>query len=1227
MAEAGSWPSAAAPEVEPEPAPSTWEELELPARLQSAVETLGWTAPTPVQGRTFATMVAGTDVLVQSQTGSGKTGAFCLPWLASRFEFGPAKQTGVQLIVLLPTRELAKQVCDELVRLAVDSPVDVLPVYGGTAMAPQLDALAAGVHAVVGTPGRILDHIRRRSLDLSRVRTVVLDECDEMLSMGFLEDIRAILSACPQDRQTCLFSATVPRDIERIARRNMRTPVRIELSGDEIAAAEIDHAYYPTSGTIKTRDLLDIIILEDPTVAIVFCNTREETRLVANVLQKNGYSAHALSSDLTQAAREQVMGKFRDRKLRFLVATDVAARGIDVSHVSHVINYSFPENAEVYVHRTGRTGRAGRAGQALSIVSPLEFGSFYTLTKSYKSIQFTERKLPPADDLAATRTEVKLDRISHDYSQPVSPEWLLLARRLVEDPRGERVVAYLLHEAIESNRVRTREQVDLDDAADSQSTDSRQDHGGDRDDRRSDRGRDRYRSDDSGPRGRSSGRGDDRGGRGGRGERSRDRDRDRDRGRHRSGDRDRVGGPGERERPSARDEGGHSASVDLAAEPVERRDSSSEDEPRRRRRRRSREDEVQVETPSAEQPPAAKAEAPEAPSGAAASDSGAEPPGELPKPVPSQESADADAPASESERTSESEGEAAAPASEDASEASEDDDGKPKKRRRRRRRRSQSGEDGAEDSSGEATRVAAEDRSGDGGDGVDGDDDEQGQADEQDDVTADGSPRRKRRRRRRRRGGKSDGEQAPASTQAPSEAFSARARASDGAARGEGGSRRRRRRHRGDDAPRDEVAPEPPRVSQDEIVIDIDIDELSAVRTEFGEIDELDELTLKGRRRAVLDDLTDEVEVEDLTERDAEDDGDTEQDGDDELETGDHEPSGEQPLAADPGVASSPADADALSVAAAPTSDGPVAEAQPAAAAGSEASEDAEDAEDAEGDKKKRRRRRRRKKAAVVTPELTCPPHKDFWELWAGKFTAADFVREEDSKDAETEADAEDEDEVEVARPAAPFAAPEAEDSLVPLIPVIQDAPVDDSLVRVGLNIGRRHGHKAAHVRALLRRLTGLHGKAVKDLTVRDDNSLFRMDVRHFETVVARLDGSVVDSIELTLVQISDLDADAAPLRLPDDQAATIVAANALADVLDPSDKPSDSPGDDKPSDGASESELAAAAQQAKPEPEPEPSADEKPSEVDEPQPEASPALVTHEGEAIEPIAAGPEEG
>jgi len=378
----GAADDALAAESTEEPLPDSFVEFGLPAALTHAVAQLGWTKPTPVQAKTFAPMVAGRDLLVQSRTGSGKTGAFCLPWLANRFHAAPARETGVQLLVMLPTRELAKQVCDELTRLALESPVDVLAVYGGTAMGPQLDALRAGVHAVVGTPGRILDHVRRRSLDLSKVHTVVLDECDEMLSMGFLEDIRAILDACPKERQTCLFSATLPQDIVRIANRSMRDPVRIELSTGGVSASEIEHCAYVLSGTsLKTHDLVDVLIEEDPAVAIIFCNTREETRFVAGVLQREGWPAEALSSDLTQAAREKVLQQMRDHELRFLVATDVAARGIDISHLTHVINYDDPDANEQYVHRTGRTGRAGRTGEAFTLVSSMDRKSVDAIEK------------------------------------------------------------------------------------------------------------------------------------------------------------------------------------------------------------------------------------------------------------------------------------------------------------------------------------------------------------------------------------------------------------------------------------------------------------------------------------------------------------------------------------------------------------------------------------------------------------------------------------------------------------------------------------------------------------------------------------------------------------------------------------------------------------------------------------------------------------------------------
>jgi superfamily II DNA/RNA helicase len=1060
-------PVAREPEPEPEPVPTNWDELELPPTLRTAIDALGWAKPTPVQARTFPTMVAGSDALVQSQTGSGKTGAFCLPWLASRFERGPAKITGVQLIVLLPTRELAKQVCDELVRLATDTPVAVLPVYGGTAMSPQLDALSRGVHAVVGTPGRILDHIRRRSLDLSKVRTVVLDECDEMLSMGFLEDIRSILSACPSERQTCLFSATVPREIERIARRHMRDPIRIALSGDEIAAAEISHAYYSTGNGIKTRDLLDVIILEDPSSAIVFCNTREETRLVANVLQKNGYSAEALSSDLTQASREKVMGKFRDRELRFLVATDVAARGIDVSHVSHVINFSFPEAAEVYVHRTGRTGRAGRAGTALSIVSPLEIGSFYTLTKSYKSIQFTERKLPATNELAATRTEVKLDRISHDYSEPVSPEWLLLARRLIEDPRGERVVAYLLHEAIESERFAKHKPLTESEET-SEEVSSEQPIA-------------EYRERE---RGRGRGRDDRRGGDRDRG-RGRDRDRDRrgrdgDRDRNRDRDRDRRGGrPGDR--------------ADFASRPGDRADFGprSGDRAEGRPRRRDRRDEESTEIVETREDVASR-----------------------PADVETVVELDEDlGPIGAGESGSE----------DDVAEGGADSEDRPRRRRRRRRRRKpMPGEQDEQSVAAEPTADVDERRESDDEDDEDDEDDRsigvEADAESEDEDEDEDRPK-KRRRRKRRRGRGSPAAAAPASVEQP-------------AATAEPDRKKRRRRRRRGKSSDDgngetetetdtetevEVVEENTRVSQDEIIIDIDEQELTAVRDEFGEIDEFDELTLKGRRRAVLEDLTEEMEVEDLTDRDAEDEDE------DELES-----ESESELESEPEATASPE--------ATPVSD---------EASASEAQAEATPSEQEDAGRKKKRRRRRRKKTPPPTPELTCPPHKDFWEVWAAKFSAKDFQRDEDSKD--TDETVEDEPPTPVA--VVVEAEPDSE------LPLIEDAPDEDTLVRVGLNIGRRHGHKAAHVRALLRRLTGLHGKAVKDLTVRDTSSLFRMDVRHFETVVRRLDGSVVEEVTLTLVQLgedSDLgeDGELPALRVPERPVADVGASDEPADEI-----------------------------------------------------------------------------
>src|SRR5262249_20391826 len=274
------------------------------------------------------------DLMVQSRTGSGKTAAFGIP-LA---QLVPAGAVGLQALILAPTRELAIQVSQELQRICMYRNIQVVPIYGGAPMGKQIAALKAGAQIAVGTPGRVLDHIRRRTMLPATLRLLVLDECDEMLSMGFQEEIEAILKELPTQRQTLLLSATIPEEIERIGRRYMREPEKVILSADFVGVHEIDHYYYLVSGVGRARDLLSIFEVERPDSAIVFCNTRDDTGLVAEVLQKHGHDAEAISSDLTQPDRERVMGKMRSGQLKFLVATDIAARGIDISNLPFVVN-------------------------------------------------------------------------------------------------------------------------------------------------------------------------------------------------------------------------------------------------------------------------------------------------------------------------------------------------------------------------------------------------------------------------------------------------------------------------------------------------------------------------------------------------------------------------------------------------------------------------------------------------------------------------------------------------------------------------------------------------------------------------------------------------------------------------------------------------------------------------------------------------------------------------
>ena len=312
-------------------------------------------------------------------------------------------------------------------------------------MGKQSSALEQGAQIVSGTPGRVLDHLKRGTLDASGLKVLVLDEMDEMLSMGFAKELNAILELIPgpDKRQTMCFSATVDGDIQRTAEKHMKDPQVVSLSTDAVGAAEISHYVYMVSGSNRTGDLVKILEAEDPDSAIIFCNLRSETERVAAALQQAGFNADWLNGDLPQRDRERIMGRTREGKLRYLVATDVAARGIDISHLTHVINYSFPEATASYVHRTGRTGRAGRTGCAISLVSPRELGHLYYLRLEYK-ISPIERSLPTEGELKTRQELDRLTLLAQALDSPLSPSNQALAQRLLTHPDAERIVGNLV---------------------------------------------------------------------------------------------------------------------------------------------------------------------------------------------------------------------------------------------------------------------------------------------------------------------------------------------------------------------------------------------------------------------------------------------------------------------------------------------------------------------------------------------------------------------------------------------------------------------------------------------------------------------------------------------------------------------------------------------------------------------------------------------------------------
>jgi len=378
--------------------------LKISASLLETLSELGYTAPTPVQSQAIPLLLSGKDVIGQSQTGSGKTAAFSLPLL----EQIQLEQRRVQGLILCPTRELCAQVAREIRKLGRrHAGLQVLIVAGGSPIGPQLGALEKGVHLVVGTPGRIRDHLERRSLQLSAAKVVVLDEADRMLEMGFEEDMQRILSRCPSDRQTVLFSATFPKGIEGLSRAYQRSPVRVTVESKEKTVESIRQVSYLVPDTEKHKALLWVIEQHQPESVIVFCNFKASVVALAKEFSQTGISAGALHGDLEQFERDRVMAKFRNRSMKILIATDVAARGIDVEDLELVVNYELPAQAEVYVHRIGRTGRAGKSGRAVSLCTSREAGKIRNI-ELYAGVHIDQKTLPSLANLDSERLESRI---------------------------------------------------------------------------------------------------------------------------------------------------------------------------------------------------------------------------------------------------------------------------------------------------------------------------------------------------------------------------------------------------------------------------------------------------------------------------------------------------------------------------------------------------------------------------------------------------------------------------------------------------------------------------------------------------------------------------------------------------------------------------------------------------------------------------------------------------
>src|SRR3972149_1037579 len=399
--------------------------LGLSKEALQAVTSMGFEEPTPIQAKTIPIRLKGKDAIGQAQTGTGKTAAYGIP-IVEKID---PRNFMVQAIILTPTRELAIQVAEEMNKIGRFRKIQAVPIYGGQSIERQIRALKKGVQVVVGTPGRVIDHIERKTLRLNYIKIVVLDEADEMLDMGFVDDITIILKTTPKERQTLLFSATMPDQILKIANRYMNSPERVTIAQNVLTAPKINQIFYEVRQSEKTDALCKLIDVEDSDLFLVFCHTKKEVDDVAADLKLRGYEAEAIPGDFSQSQGEAVMKKFRESRIDVLVATDVAARGLDISKITHVINYSIPQNPESYVHRIGRTGRAGREGVAITFVTPREDRQL-RLIQSVSKAQIKGGKLPSREEVLGAKLTSLEDKINEFIDDKHFDKLVALAERL-----------------------------------------------------------------------------------------------------------------------------------------------------------------------------------------------------------------------------------------------------------------------------------------------------------------------------------------------------------------------------------------------------------------------------------------------------------------------------------------------------------------------------------------------------------------------------------------------------------------------------------------------------------------------------------------------------------------------------------------------------------------------------------------------------------------------------